>query len=212
MKPFLYEGTYVCFPVLTVVEDYRRIANKKLQEIVLFDRAEVNLGLGQVNFRKTSSFCEPGNFVNGVNIEINDGKWKPETRKCSAYTTPRIDILDYHQWMMKNKSIIRSNAKPGMHICCAGEWTFGYTGDIIYAGVGIGVPVDKKNAILFMECVGRTESMDIKTIDDDIIKSIEAIGKNQGIQYEKIFIDSDLMKIEKDLGCAMVAIPYFLKE
>ena len=111
-----------------------------------------------------------------------------------------------------DQKIIKGNITPGAHICCAGEWKFGVAGDNIYAGIGIAIPDDNTNAILFMECVGKSISITNDIIREDIIESIKRIGENQGIRYKEIHVVTDERTIKNDLGCAMVAIPYFLKE
>ena len=206
MKPFLYEGTYVCYPMISIVETNRSIRNETLQHIVLFDMAESEMGLGQVNFRKTSSFCERGNFVNGINYK------PPLIGNEHLYDRSDIRIFNYAEWDKINKKIIKGNITPGAHICCAGEWKFGVAGDNIYAGIGIAIPDDNTNAILFMECVGKSISITNDIIREDIIESIKRIGENQGIRYKEIHVVTDERTIKNDLGCAMVAIPYFLKE
>jgi len=211
MKPFLYEGTYVCYPMITIVEANRTIRNDTLQHIVLFDLAETDMGLGQVNFRKTSSFCSKGNFVHGINYTHPSLEFHAIGKEF-MYDFNGIDINDYNRWDNVNKNLINGNIKPGAHICCAGEWEFGTIGDNLYAGVGIAVPEDKKNAILFMECVGKTIEITRETIREDIIESIVQIGKNQNIKYKEIYVVTDEKTLQKDLGCAMVTIPYFLIE
>lgn len=207
LKPFLYEGNYVCYPMITIVEEDRTIRNNKLQEIVLFDKAETELGLGQINFRKTSSFCEPGNFVNGVNLDTS------YISEIVNIFGKNIKVYDYNKQVESNIKYIRDNGyKSGIHICCAGEWEFGRAGDDIYTGVGIGVPNDAKDAILFMESVGKTEKTSDEEVIDDIVKSIKQIGLNQKIEYEEIYVAYQHKVIKKDLGCALVVIPYFLKE
>lgn len=205
MKPFLYEGTYVCYPMITIVEANRSIRDERLQEIVLFDQAEATMGLGQVNFRKTSSFCGQGNFVNGININRD--------RPFKVLKTNRgMLICDYTPIEMENKMKVKGNITPGAHICCAGEWCYGTTADNMYAAIGIAVPDDKKNAILFMECIGKTISITKAILIEEVIESCVRIGMNQGINYKEIYVTAMEKTIEKDLGCAMVAIPYFLKE
>jgi len=206
LKPFLYEGNYVCYPMITIVEEDRTIRNNKLQEIVLFDKAEAELGLGQINFRKTSSFCEPGNFVNGVNIN------EPLFETLVNFKKHSKMIFSYNKQVESNIKYIRDNGyESGAHICCAGEWEFGRVGDDMYVGVGIGIPNDEKNAILFMESVGKTEKTDDEEISSDIVESIKQIGLNQKIEYEEIYVAYQHKVIKKDLGCALVVIPYFLK-
>ena len=211
LKPFLYEGNYVCYPMITIVEEDRTIRNNKLQEIVLFDKAEAELGLGQINFRKTSSFCEPGNFVNGINI--NHIQLVDYDCINKEYIPNREGIYTYDEGIKINIKHIKDNGyRSGIHICCAGESKFGRKGDDMYVGVGIRVPKDNKNAMLFMECVGNTESTSDNKIVEDILESIIKIGLNQNIEYEKMFVSFENKIIEKDLGCVLVAIPYFLKE
>ena len=206
LKPFLYEGNYVCYPMITIVEEDRTIRNNKLQEIVLFDKAEAELGFGQINFRKTSSFCEPGNFVNGINFNA------PFVRALTHFKKDFI-VYDYNKQVESNIKYIQDNGyQSGIHICCAGEKEFSRAGDDIYTGVGIGVPKDKKNAILFMESVGKTEKTSDKEIIYDIVESIKQIGLNQKIEYKEIYVAYQHKVIKKDLGCALVVIPYFLKE
>jgi len=172
---------------------------------VLFDKAEAELGLGQINFRKTSSFCEPGNFVNGINT-----KFSKITEGMQLFGNKKE--YSYNRQVESNIKYIRDNGyESGIHICCAGEWEFGRVGDDIYTGVGIAVPKDKKNAILFMESVGKTEKTSNKEIVEDILESIKQIGLNQKIKYEEIYVAYQHKVIKKDLGCALVVIPYFLK-
>ena len=211
MKPFLYEGTYVCYPMITIVEADRTIRNETLQNIVLFDLAETQMGLGQVNFRKTSSFCGKGNFVNGINHIQKTNLKMPAIRGEWLNVSGGIDVYDYSQWNDINKKIVRRSILPGAHICCAGEWCFGTSGDDMYVGVGIAIPEDEYNAILFMECVGKTIDITDDIIRSDIIESITQIGKNQGIEYKEIHVVTEEKTIKRDLGCSMVAIPYFLK-
>lgn len=212
MKPFLFEGIYVCYPMITIVEANRTIDNRKLQEIVLFDLAETKMGLGQVNFRKTSSFCGKGNFVSGINFKPSITSIFPPIGNLLLKRESNMNIFDYTKWNEINKLLVTGNIKPGAHICCAGEWEFGAYKDNMYVGVGIAIPEDKENAILFMECVGKTISITNKQVKNDIIESILQIGKNQDIKYKEVHVVTEEKRIKKDLGCALVAIPYFLKE
>jgi len=211
MKPFLYEGIYACYPMITIIEKDRSLKNKRLQEIVLFDCAEKTMGLGQVNFRKTSSFCEQGNFVNGINMKEISKRYTFQPTEDILFTDNETTVFDYTRWVEENKVIVERNITPGAHICCAGEWEFGSRGDMMYVGVAIAVPKDDKNAILFMECVGKTEDIFEAIVINDMLTSVKAIGENQGIHYHQIYVAEQCVKIKKDLGCAMVAIPYFLK-
>jgi len=212
MKPFLYEGTYVCFPMITVVEADRTVRNDRLQKIVLFDLAETQMGLGQVNFRKTSSFCGKGNYVNGINYKPPIKSHFPPIGNEWMNVCEGIDIFDYNEWDDINKKLIKGKITPGAHICCAGEWEFGTAGDDMYAGIGIAIPEDDNDAILFMECVGKTIDINDEVIREDIIESIIQIGRNQDIKYKEIHVVTEEKTLDRDLGCAMVAIPYFLKE
>lgn len=209
MKGFVYEGKYVCFPMITIIEDNRTLHNKKLQEIVLFDRAEATLGLGQINLRKTSSFCEPDCFVSGVNIELFEKEFGFKV-KPKGIESIKDNVYDYNEVSIYNMMYIkRKKFKPGSHVCCACEYEMGITGDDMYSGIGIGVPDNKDDAILFMESVGKTE----KTTDDEIIRdlveSIKQVGMNQGIEYKEIYVAYQHKVIRTDLGCAMVITPYF---
>jgi len=203
LKPFNTTGTYVCYPMVNIVEANRTLHNKKLQEICLFDLAESQLGLGQINLRKTSSFCEPENFVNGININTdifgklsNDGK-----------------IRDYNEQSYKNREEIKKKGfEPGIHICCACEYDIGRAGDDMYAGIGIGIPKYKNNAILFMESVGKTEQTTDNEVINDIVNSVNEIGSNQNIEYDEIYVAYQHKVITKDLGCVLVIVPYFLME
>jgi len=202
LKPFNTTGTYVCYPMVNIIEANRTLHNKKLQEICLFDLAESQLGLGQINLRKTSSFCEPGNYVNGINIDMY------EHRKINLQ-----NVYDYNHQSHLNQNIVKTKGfQPGIHICCACEYEIGTAGDDMYAGIGIGVPKDKKNAILFMESVGKTEKTTDKEVVNDIVNSIKEIGSNQQIKYDEIYVAYQHKVIRTDLGCALVIVPYFLKE
>ena len=201
LKPFNTTGTYVCYPMVNIVEANRTLHNKKLQEICLFDLAESQLGLGQINLRKTSSFCEPENFVAGINI--------------MEYGFKRIEdnVYDYNYQSELNQHYIKTKGfEPGIHICCACEYEIGTAGDDMYAGIGIGIPKDKKNAILFMESVGKTEKTTDKEVVNDIVNSIKEIGSNQQIKYNEIYVAYQHKVIRTDLGCALVIVPYFLEE
>ena len=201
LKPFLNKGKYVCYPMINIVQGNRVLHNKKLQEICLFDQAESYLGLGQINLHKTSSFCEPGNYVNGINCKKIEHKELQE------------NVYDYNRQASANESYIRiKRFKPGIHICCAMEYEIGVAGDDIYAGIGIGVPKDKKNAILFMESVGKTEKTTNEEIINDIVKAVKEIGMNQQIEYKEIYVAYRHKVIITDLGCALVIVPYFLRE
>jgi len=202
LKPFMYKGTYVCYPMISIIESNRTLHNKKLQEICLFDQAEQSVGLGQINLRKTSSFCEPGNFVNGININM-----KKDFKKLNG------NVFDYNYQSELNSNEIKIKGfLAGSHICCACEYEIGSVGDDMYAGIAIGVPKEKKNAMLFMESVGKTEKTTDKEVIDDIIKSVKEIGMNQGIDYEEIYVAYQHKVIRTDLGCAISITPYFLME
>jgi len=219
LKPFNTTGTYVCYPMVNIVEANRTLHNKKLQEICLFDLAESQLGLGQINLRKTSSFCESGNYVNGINV-VKKG-WKQQSTGKGMFEKDKIDdeqfeyctIWDYNKQVKNNINEIKTKGfESGIHICCACEYEIGTAGDDMYAGIGIGVPKDKKNAILFMESVGKTEKTTDKEVVNDIVNSIKEIGSNQQIKYDEIYVAYQHKAIRTDLGCALVIVPYFLEE
>lgn len=121
---------------------------------------------------------------------------------------------------------------PGAHVPCAGKHISMIGPKHIYAAMGFGIAKHReKDACLFMEDIGQineevnfyehdngfvnknknSNTQEIKTkILKNMAKSIIEVGKTQNIEFKEIFVDMvDIVIKENQVGCALVAAPYF---
>ncbi|MCK4429374.1 MAG: hypothetical protein KAU95_03280 [Candidatus Aenigmarchaeota archaeon] len=181
----------------------------KLDEIVAYDYMEKILRIGQVNMIIVSSFCRARNGIWGLDIaEADTLKELFKVDSTTVYNGKPLHTAGralFHRYPIA----------PGSPVFFATKDCYGEAGEHIYATLGIGIPPeeDKRNARLFMEDAGK---LDIENSESSLEEKIEKmaqsifeIGKNQDVEYEKIIILSDDLKISEGyIGGAMPAIAY----
>jgi histidine decarboxylase len=108
--------------------------------------------------------------------------------------------------------------RPGAHVPCANKTVKSTQPAIIFSAIAIGIAERREDdACLLMEDVGKfgiERFGDLKSIKLEIIeklaKSVVAIGENQRAKYKEIFAEVSFQIVNEDeVGCALVAAPYF---
>lgn len=192
-----------------------------LDEINAFDLAEIVSGhMGQINMITVSSFCGPKGLIWGYDIcktKKIKNPWgiKPIGYKINIYDIE--NLLDAFKRLTGTIKQPRFPFLPGSHVPCATKSLKNKGECIIYSALGIGIPENReRNACLLMEDIGTipldTKSMQAykKSILEKVSQSILEIGKNQNILFKEIFVGIKDIKIDKkEIGCALVASPYF---
>jgi histidine decarboxylase len=200
-----------------------------LDEINAFDRAEVeDTTIGQINMTIVSSFCGPQGVIWGYDV-VKASNLKQHISyapKNIATKNKSIPIYSIKPMIDATKALFGTVKKPhfplipGSHVPCAGKNKKGLGPIHIYAAIGIGIPKDRdKNACLLMEDIGflpleERHKGDMNKKRGEVLhgmaKSIVAIGENQLAEYEEIYVGMKDVNVKKnEVGCALVAAPYF---
>lgn len=187
-----------------------------------FDLAEIKeANIGQINMMTVSSFCGPKGRVWGLDVCRADKEESlPIKLKQNNKEIPVYDITPIKNAFKELVGTIDNPKFPflsGSHVPCAVKTLTIAGKKRIYSALGLGIPVNRdKNACLLMEDVGyipdKVESGKYKkNILKNLAQSVLEIGKNQNIEYKEIFVGITDMQIGKnEIGCALVACPYFL--
>ena len=192
-----------------------------LDYINAFDLAEIKeANIGQINMIQVSSFCGPKGKIWGI-----DACFTPK-QKLNIKIKEKgaeIPIYDIKQLKIAFTDLLgtienpRFPFLPGSHVPCAVKNIIVRGNKNIYSALAIGIPEDRiKNACLLMEDVGYIpKEYYSKKYKDNILKnlvySVLEIGKNQNIKYKEVFIGISNLEVNKgEIGCALVACPYFL--
>ena len=106
---------------------------------------------------------------------------------------------------------------PGSHVPCAVKSITAAGPEHLYAAQAIAIPEDRNhNACLIMEDAGSlaytTDQTEAKQrVAFNLLRSVLAIGNNQQVRYREIFVGlADTEVGDDEIGCAMVANPYFV--
>jgi len=201
-----------------------------LDEIDAFDKAEVGqTTIGQINMTIVSSFCGLHGLIWGFdviranNIRRHLGFGPKSVVDVSGSEIPVYSIepmVEATKELFGTVEQKRFPLIPGGHVPCASKNIKSHDESRIYASLAIGIPKDRsQNACLLMEDVGKWSGMvsDEEAIQkkavviEKLAQSILAIGKNQHVEYEEIFIGiTDIAVRAGQVGCALVAAPYFV--
>jgi len=193
-----------------------------IDRTIAFDMAEVATAhLGQTNMMTVSSFCGPNGLIWGHDVCADDSVLESipgleflhdGDRKISIHS---MDGLE-HAFSSLTGSVAepRFPFLPGTHLPCALKTKTVQGKTIIYAAFGIGIPEDRdRHACLLMEDVDRLEKHGEKsetTILEEIGKSILEVGRIQNVKYEEMYLGIKSLEVDEgEVGCAMVASPYF---
>lgn len=201
-----------------------------LDEIDAFDKAEVGqTTIGQINMTIVSSFCGLHGLIWGYDVaKSKNMKRRLEygPKEIILENGSNIQIYSIEPIAEATKALFGTveNKKypliPGGHVPCASKNIKSHEPGRIYASIAVGIPKDReKNACLLMEDVGRWKSNMSEeeissrksTVVEKLAQSIVQIGKNQKVEYSEIFVGiTDVELKEGQIGCALVAAPYFV--
>ncbi len=227
------QGNYlmaVCMGTGTVPRKFHHIGSNILDSIIAFDSAEVDLMcLGQINMSRVSSFCGPQGLIWGYdiarspNIRDNDSSSIEDTNRPGRPSIPVYSIwplIEAAQGLFGTRDQPRFPIRPGSHVPCAGDQKLTDGPGHIYSAIGIGIAKHRtKDACVLMEDVGEIpfpmpeeeQNAYKEMILSQIANSIIAIGDNQHVEYSEIFTGiRDTIVKANEIGCALVAAPYFL--
>ena len=219
----------VNFGLSAVKKAYGHQGSDNLDRINAFDKAEVSHAhMGQINMMQVSSFCGPKGRIWGLDI-------CPVAKQQSPLELAGGDLIDLPQFHemadgLKLWSIHplvdafsrltgtvdqpRFPFMPGSHVPCAVKSIIAPGPQTLYAAQAIGVPADReRHACLIMEDYGRVpvqgDSQQVILIS--LLRSLLAVGRNQRVCYREVFLGLKTLPVAEDeMGCAMVANPYFL--
>lgn len=199
-----------------------------LDEINAFDRAEIEeTYIGQINMIIVSSFCGPQGLIWGYDLAVPNNL-KTHHRLVSP-TVEQFDrmipvytaqpLLEATKELFGTVTEKRFPLLPGAHVPCAGQNKKETGPKRLYCALGIGIPKDRAEAAcLLMEDLGfLPESLSGLTLDsyrklvlDKVVKSVIEVGYNQQVEYREVFVEmKDILVQEKEMGCVLVAAPYF---
>lgn len=200
-----------------------------LDNIISFDKAEVeDVNIGQINMTKVSSFCGPVGAIWGYHVlkpktfsahpYFPKGKIKAGSSYIPVYSAS--SIVDATRVLFGTVDEKKFPILPGAHVPCAGKSISEKGPRHIYCGFALGIARNQEhNASLFMEDSGDiplyikgTEAEDEhkERILNNLAMSVLAIGENQGVRYKEIFVEMrDIVIQPGEIGCALVAAPYF---
>jgi histidine decarboxylase len=204
--------------------------SKNLDEINVFDIAEASGAyMGQINMVTVSSFCGPMGAIVGYDIFRQNKLFKahrffPEGK--ILFRKNKIPVFSASPLVEATKKIFgtvddrKFPIIPGSIVPCATKDIVKEGPVHIYSGFGVGIAKDhKKDAHLFMEDKGEIplhvqgEEIEFEykhKILENIAKSIVEIGKNQRVFYKEILVEMvDVIVQPGEIGCALVAAPYF---
>lgn len=211
----------VCLTTAKQKKKFSHEGSTLLDEINAYDIAEITgPNIGQINMIKVSSFCGPRGKIWGYDI-CQEGK-KPYIINNKGFRNiPVFDITGLEKAFTKLMGTIdkpRFPFLPGSHVPCAVKYITKPSKGIIYASQAIGIPEQRdRHACILMEDVGEIplHTNNIKKYSEDIvnnmINSVLEIARNQKIQIKEVFIGlKDIFIDEDEVGCAMIASPYFL--
>jgi histidine decarboxylase len=201
-----------------------------LDAIDAFDKAEVeDVNIGQINMITVSSFCGIGGALWGYHAAKSKDLAKPHKnlpqgyverngQKVPVYTAePLIDAARALFGTVDDKKF---PLLPGGHVPCAGKSIKEVGPRHIYCGFGLGIAEDPETtANLMMEDLGDIP-MHITGTDQEpgykgkilanLAQSVLSIAENQKVRYKEIFVEmKDIVIQEGEMGCALVAAPYF---
>jgi len=201
-----------------------------LDSINAFDRAEVDdVYIGQINMITVSSFCGLNGTFWGYHVvrsrrglephpDLPDAIVEYKQQRVPVYSAaPLIDATRALFGTVTNK---RFPLLPGAHVPCAGKNITRAGPHHLYCGFAMGVPeYPDQNAHLLMEDFGTIPLGDSgtelvhhyrQTILTKLAQSVLAIGENQRVRYREVLVAmKDILIGQGEMGCALVAAPYF---
>jgi len=218
------KGNYVNALVMTISSHKKKFSHfgsTLLDSIIAFDKAETTEAyIGQINMQIVSSFCGPQGIIWGHDVAKEDERISSLCENL-RYEFKGIQIGNGENLREAAKMLLGTKNNrhfpflPGTIVPCAGRFHFAEGPTYMYASVAIGIPNNReKEACLLMENSGQLKETNIDTrqeIMSDTIQSVLEVGRNHGIAYKEIFVDFIQKRLRSnEMGCALVAMPYFL--
>ncbi|MDB4032376.1 histidine decarboxylase, pyruvoyl type [Porticoccaceae bacterium] len=211
-----------------------------LDRINAFDLAEIQRAhLGQINMMQVSSFCGPKGALWGYDLckvprqpsplNISAANLSTPNQSTPHQSTSDLDsnelpaiwdiapLVDAFARLTGSVTAPRFPFVPGSHVPCAVKSITAAGPEHLYAAQAIAIPEDRnRNACLIMEDAGSlayaSQQIEAKqNVLNNLLRSVLTIGKNQQVRYREIFMGlADVEVGDNEMGCAMVANPYFL--
>ena len=196
-----------------------------LDRINAFDLAEINRAhLGQINMMQVSSFCGPKGALWGYDLCQVPKRPCPLGVTASDLGAPEplaiwdiAPLVDAFASLTGTVAAPRFPFVPGSHVPCAVKSITAAGPEHLYAAQAIAIPEDRnRHACLIMEDTGSlaytTDHAEAKQrVAFNLLRSVLAIGDNQQVRYREIFVGlADVAVGEDEIGCALVANPYFV--
>lgn len=220
-----YRGSYLSAIIMNVntfkAHDSKR-GSYILNSIMAFDNAEISgVYLGQINMQMVSSFCGPEGLIWGYDLANNEPQGMVKNDIYSFANKPGITVEDGSFLHEAASDLFGTKEKkifpilPGSHVPCAARFDFKKGPSNLYSMVAVAIPKNRAvDACLFMEDIGSTCDMIDSNKKEELIgrfvNSIAWIGRSHNIEYEKILLYySDKHIPSGEIGCALIAIPYF---
>ncbi len=194
-----------------------------LDRINAFDLAEVdNTYLGQINMITVSSFCGPHGLLWGYDVAYENSfsaeDILPEEKEEEL---EGVEIYNGKNLRIATKKLFGTRDDknfplfPGSHVFTAQKFISSPGPICLYGAFAVGIPEDRSaSACLFMEDVGEIKKdtqEEKRNLLRNMALSVVEIGKNQKVNYKKIYTDIITQRVEKnEMGGVLVASPYFL--
>lgn len=200
-----------------------------LDSINAFDKAEVmDINIGQINMVQVSSFCGPIGKIWGYHV-LKPKKFEPHKyfpKGAVRSGTSNVPVYSASPIVNATRALFgtvddkRFPLLPGSHVPCAGKNITEKGPRHIYCGFALGIAKNQRqDANIFMEDLGdipiyvkgtEVEAEYREKILENLANSVLAIGENQGVRYKEIFVEmQDIVIQPNEVGCALVAAPYF---
>lgn len=200
--------------------EFSHPGSQVLDSILAYDQSEAATAyIGQINMTIVSSFLGPQGLIWGYDLARSEGfELQPklfctEKKHIPVYSAQML--IDAARCLFGVRNEKHFPFIPGSHVPCAGRYDCKAGPAHIYCAIAIGVPEHRsESAVIFMEDVGQFTTADFHAesalISKNMANSVSRIGDIQGIDYKEIFVGMrDIVIHANEIGCALVAMPYF---
>jgi len=214
---------YITAPMLgtgTTEIDCSHSGSQMLDNIVAFDRAESSFAnVTQTNMVAVSSFNGLQGAVLGYDLLP-----QPLRRHPLVDAEEYPHVYDAEPLFRATQALFGTVQEkhfpiaPGQHLLCAYKTLTKNGPCILYGALAVAIAKDRsRNADLYMEDHGTFVGTHNKaanleqqtTVTENLIRSIGHIGRNIGVEYEKIFIGLRVKSVGAgEIGCVITAAPY----
>ncbi len=194
---------------------YEALGACMLDRTVAFDLAEVDTAnIGGINLTTVSSFLGPRGLLLGYDVGVSPQGVVTPLPASDGANEPRGDqLIDAAAALFGRHGEPRLPLYPGGLVPCAHRVFYAPGPVELFAAVGVGVPTDRRaEPCILMEDVGVfTAALGAASLRQAVELSVRAVAEVQDISLDRVFVALRRRQVPAgDMGCAMVACPYFL--